>query len=83
MAAAAGPWTVVRLKLRREDGVQKETNSRILQQLLAAAGPQRVSLKMKEGKRWVLAAKAESCFRIANGQRGLFAKTFVIMEANK
>lgn len=57
LTAAAGLWWVVRLKLRLQDGVQKETNSRILQQFWAAAGPQRVSLKMKP----------ENCFQIANG----------------
>lgn len=83
LTGAAGLWTVVRLKLRLHDGVPKETNSRILQQFWAAAGPQRVSLKMKEGKRWVPAAKPENCFLIAHGQLGLLVKPFVIMEANK
>lgn len=40
-------------------------------------------MKMKEGKRWALAAKPENCFLIANGQLGLLVKPFVIMEANK
>lgn len=62
---------------------KKKQKSRILQQFWPAAGPKGVPLKMKEGKRWALAAKPENCFLIANGQLGLLVKPFVIMEANK